>query len=726
MARYKIGAWICDFATQSITDGTQKRELDPLSFKLLEYFILNNERIITRQELTEQVWQKGFVDDNAINRAISDLRKTLKSELEPGLSIKTHYRKGYSLFLSVENIAANSATTGSIKPLSANSKPPTTSISKSNNNKYLVILLSITIVGLISFFLYKLHTNSEPQSKADLIHAEPIEFTSRSLSWYKGTHTNEMLSPNHKYLAHQNVSSYSAGLGNKVHVLDLEKEKIKVIELPFEKIKLQGWSDNSQRLYFSKHNGSSLEGLTNQRYCGIWSISDFESTSPTTEELISCEKLADLSIASRVSSLDDILFFNKRAYQDGSYADAIYSYDLENQQEVRITTPSKVGTGDLLLGVSRNPNKIIFQRYTGNGHKLYISSANGHAPKKVADLYNIIKGISYDEQQSILSWISLDKNTLYQFKLDSFELLEPLKLNLPRLNKAFAINRNHILATSSIFDTDAYQYNILTKKITAFARPSISEYGLHLIDDNSHALTLYNWQQSRFEIVKYIDEAYQKISSLDDPHFILMSTDIDHKQAIVGDYQSQRYQLVHLPSFKPKLKLPLEGRLTSLKARKDRIVALNQDAETGTRTLFIYDMRFNQKTPISISNPYQFDWLDNQTIVFTDLKNQLYIYDVVKHETKLQLSIPELNADFKITSHVQLAADETGIYLAKETGLVYKLKLDSSPELNLLVSLAKKIDKPIQLYSIRAQKGNLLFSSPSESNNEILSLTSKP
>ena len=442
--------------------------------------------------------------------------------------------------------------------------------------------------------------------------------------------------------------------------------------------------------------------------------------------MISCKRLADLPIGSRVSSLDDILFFNKRAYQDGSYADAIYSYDLKSQLEVRITTPSKVATGDKLLGVIRNPDKIVFQRFTGNGHKLYISSANGHAPQKIADLYNIIRGVSYDEQQSLLSWVSLAENTLYQFKLDSFELLESLKLKLPRLNHAFVINPNHILATSSIFDTDAYQFNVLTQKITTFARPSISEYNLHLIDDNSHALTLFNWQTDSFKIVKYIDEAYKKVQSIDDPQFNLMSSDPDHKQAIVGDFQSQKYQLVHLPSFEPKLDLPLKGRIVYLKARKDRVVALNQDAETGTRLLFVYDMRFKQKTSISISNPYQFDWLDNQTIVFTDLKNQLYIYDVVKHETKLQLSIPELNADFKINHPVQLAADETGIYLAKETGLVYKLKLGSSPELSPLVDLSEKIDKPILLYSIRAQKGNLLFSSPSESDNEILSLTSKP
>jgi DNA-binding winged helix-turn-helix (wHTH) protein len=96
-----VGEWQLNIKQQTISDGVHTRELEPLLFKLLCFFIENNERIITRQELVENIWQQSFVDDNAINRAISELRKVLKSENQPGQTIKTHYRKGYSLFIAV-------------------------------------------------------------------------------------------------------------------------------------------------------------------------------------------------------------------------------------------------------------------------------------------------------------------------------------------------------------------------------------------------------------------------------------------------------------------------------------------------------------------------------------------------------------------------------------------------------------------------------------------------
>ena len=94
----KFGAWCLNPKQQTINDGVIERELEPLLFKILSYLILNKESIITRQDLIDDVWCQHYVDDNAINRAISELRKALKSDKQRGLVVKTHYRKGYSFF----------------------------------------------------------------------------------------------------------------------------------------------------------------------------------------------------------------------------------------------------------------------------------------------------------------------------------------------------------------------------------------------------------------------------------------------------------------------------------------------------------------------------------------------------------------------------------------------------------------------------------------------------
>lgn len=72
---YQIGPWQFIENRCVLVAGNIERELDPLLVKLLLYFVAKSQQIVPRQELVEQVWKQSFVDDNAINRAISELRK---------------------------------------------------------------------------------------------------------------------------------------------------------------------------------------------------------------------------------------------------------------------------------------------------------------------------------------------------------------------------------------------------------------------------------------------------------------------------------------------------------------------------------------------------------------------------------------------------------------------------------------------------------------------------
>lgn len=92
-----LGPWTIDASRFALVDAQQERELEPLLFRLLQYFLAHPQRVIARQELADQVWQHAYVDDNAINRAISDLRKALQHPLLDASVLKTHHRKGYSL-----------------------------------------------------------------------------------------------------------------------------------------------------------------------------------------------------------------------------------------------------------------------------------------------------------------------------------------------------------------------------------------------------------------------------------------------------------------------------------------------------------------------------------------------------------------------------------------------------------------------------------------------------
>jgi DNA-binding winged helix-turn-helix (wHTH) protein len=97
-----FGPFILDNCSQTLKVDDTLVKVEPLIFELLVYFMLNPKRVISRDELGEKIWQQEFVDNNSINRAISELRRILSHEALPKNVIKTHYRKGYSFNYDVK------------------------------------------------------------------------------------------------------------------------------------------------------------------------------------------------------------------------------------------------------------------------------------------------------------------------------------------------------------------------------------------------------------------------------------------------------------------------------------------------------------------------------------------------------------------------------------------------------------------------------------------------
>ena len=126
---YQIGPWQFIRNRCVITSNNLERELDPLLVKLLLHFVSKPQQIVSRQALIESVWQQSYVDDNAINRAISELRKQLAHPTEKAPLLKTHYRKGYSLTVIPEQLTRESVTE---KPVNLISGSPTVTTNSEN------------------------------------------------------------------------------------------------------------------------------------------------------------------------------------------------------------------------------------------------------------------------------------------------------------------------------------------------------------------------------------------------------------------------------------------------------------------------------------------------------------------------------------------------------------------------------------------------------------------
>ncbi len=86
---------ILDFLSFAASVNHMEITLTPLEFKILKLLFENTGQIITRQVLLERLWdcEGNFVDESALNVAISRIRKKIESDTHK--YIKTVYGMGY-------------------------------------------------------------------------------------------------------------------------------------------------------------------------------------------------------------------------------------------------------------------------------------------------------------------------------------------------------------------------------------------------------------------------------------------------------------------------------------------------------------------------------------------------------------------------------------------------------------------------------------------------------
>ncbi|RZQ51586.1 hypothetical protein C1E23_18695 [Pseudoalteromonas phenolica] len=101
-----VGNWRVKLDGLSIQNKHQHKDLDAKVMQLLVYLIDNRERVVSRNELLDQLWKNQVVADDVLNVAMSSLRKALGDNFKNPNYIKTLPRNGYQLIAPVKPIAS--------------------------------------------------------------------------------------------------------------------------------------------------------------------------------------------------------------------------------------------------------------------------------------------------------------------------------------------------------------------------------------------------------------------------------------------------------------------------------------------------------------------------------------------------------------------------------------------------------------------------------------------
>ena len=100
-----IGEWTVLPRADSISDGRQTKHLDKKVMQLFMYLTEHRDRIVSREELLDNLWKDQVVADDVLNVAVSSLRKAVGDDFKSPRYIKTIARKGYQLIAEVSEVS---------------------------------------------------------------------------------------------------------------------------------------------------------------------------------------------------------------------------------------------------------------------------------------------------------------------------------------------------------------------------------------------------------------------------------------------------------------------------------------------------------------------------------------------------------------------------------------------------------------------------------------------
>ena len=107
-AQYWIGGFFIDLSRNQITQNQQTQTIPPKALAVLTYLAKNQGKVVSQDELLDNIWQDTIASPNTLQRSIAQLRKALGDEDK--IYIKTHAKQGYSLESDVRWQDGNDAT----------------------------------------------------------------------------------------------------------------------------------------------------------------------------------------------------------------------------------------------------------------------------------------------------------------------------------------------------------------------------------------------------------------------------------------------------------------------------------------------------------------------------------------------------------------------------------------------------------------------------------------
>lgn len=99
---YQFGPFELDLGTVELREGDKTRAMEPQVFALLALLVENRERLVSKDEIIEKVWDGRIVSDSAVTSRVKSARHALGDDGKSQRFIRTIHGKGYRFIASTK------------------------------------------------------------------------------------------------------------------------------------------------------------------------------------------------------------------------------------------------------------------------------------------------------------------------------------------------------------------------------------------------------------------------------------------------------------------------------------------------------------------------------------------------------------------------------------------------------------------------------------------------
>lgn len=350
--------WTVNPKLNLIQNHQTEFKVKPRLMKLLEFFLLNHNKVVTRDAILDYVWVDRIVTENLLTKSISELRKLLEEHFQDEVQIETIRNVGYRFQSTFEVVSTSREVARADSTLKKVKKPIG-----------LVIFLPVVflLAGLLAFFYYDSKTT--------------YSFDLEIISSLKGQELTPIISPNGKNIAFAWRENTSQPF--YIYIKSLEENNPRKLSNHKDNEFNPAWSPDGQFIAFMRHSGTGDLILVKKAVVG--------------DDEMELANLNGFAIVPGMIWTKDgsLLVFSAKREQDSTCR--MYAFDLQKEQIKVLTEPSAGLYGDLHPAFSHRNDQIVFVR--------------AHQGKSILS----------DVAPTTSSIINLDLNTLDTFLLANIE-----------------------------------------------------------------------------------------------------------------------------------------------------------------------------------------------------------------------------------------------------------------------------------------------------------------